>query len=142
MGERFLVWLYSEFLLGALYMAAPAGSECYTGAAADLSYVIAAGFRGCVHGYAGVCAWYLAFAHGLQVSGASALVADLVPGGALFMLAMWLPAPSSALIPCVAVAFPGVRCQSLVFDIGLGHLVCHILHTRLALAFELDDVQS
>ena len=43
---------------------------------------------------------------------------------------------------CIAVAVPGVWCQPLVLDIGLGDLICHLVHSRLALAFELDDVLS
>ena len=73
---------------------------------------------------------------------ASAFETELVPSGALFLSAVWLPAALSALVPCVAVAVPGVWCQPLVFDIGLGDLVCHLVHPRLALAFELDDVLS
>ena len=95
-----------------------------------------------VHSCDGVCARYLGFAYNLQVAGASAFEADLVPSGALFIVAVWLPAASSALVTSFTVAVPGVWCQPLVLDLGLVDLVCHLVHPRLALAFELDDVLS
>ena len=72
-------------------------------------------------------------------AGTSSFETDLVPSGALFRVAGWLPATLSALVPCITVAVPGVWCQPLVFDVGLGDLVCHLVHPRLSLAFEQDD---
>ena len=142
MGDSLLVWLYSELILGALSVAALARVDCYPSTPADLAYVVEAGFHGGVHGCAGIYAWYLGSAHSLQVAGASAFGTDLVPSGALFLVAMWLPAALSTHVPCVAVAFPGVWCRPLVLDIGFGDLICHLVHPGLTLAFELDDVIS
>ena len=76
------------------------------------------------------------------MAGASAFEAHLVPSGAMFLVAVWLPAASFALVPCITAAVPGVWCQPLVFDVGLGDLVCHLVHPRLSLAFEQDDIFS
>ena len=42
----------------------------------------------------------------------------------------------------VTVVVPGVWRSPLVFDVGLGDLICHLVHSCLALAFELYDVLS
>ena len=76
------------------------------------------------------------------MAGASAFEAHLVPSEAMFLVAVWLPAASFALVPCITAAVPGVWCQPLVLDVGLVDLVCHLVHPCLALAFKLDDVCS
>ena len=74
------------------------------------------------------------------MAGASAFETDMVPSGALFMVAVWLPAAMSTLVPCVAVSVPGVWCRPLVLDVDLGDIICRLVHPLLNLAFALDDV--